>query len=189
MKGSLDQGGFNHSVGRECTLNWPNRSSHLSRHQLKEIRRHGEAGSVNIETVEEEQARIREPLARFRPEDRWNVNESALTLDGLLDPEEEREIGKSLYSFEGGDAEIVGMVQQEIGLRRGDIEEIDSDDEPEVVPPPLKEVIKMCRILEEYSMVVCTKGAFKFLKALREYRGHLQEMSREREKQTTLDTA
>ena len=28
MKGSLDQGGFNHSVGHECNLNWPNRSSH-----------------------------------------------------------------------------------------------------------------------------------------------------------------
>ena len=49
-----------------------------SRHQLKEIRRHGEAGSVNTETVEEERARIRELLARFRPEDRWNVDESAL---------------------------------------------------------------------------------------------------------------
>jgi hypothetical protein len=50
----------------------------LIRHQLKEFRRHGEAGSVNIETVEEEQARIREHLARFQPEDRWNVDESAL---------------------------------------------------------------------------------------------------------------
>ena len=54
--------------------------------------------------------------------------------------------------------------------------------------PPLKEVIKMCRILEEYSMVVCTEGAFKFVKALREYQGHLQKMSREGEKQITLDT-
>ena len=59
-------------------INWPNRSSQLSRHQLKEIRRHGEVGSVKIETVEEEQARIRELLARFRPEDRWNVDGSAL---------------------------------------------------------------------------------------------------------------
>jgi len=50
----------------------------LSRHQLKEIRRHGEGGSVNIETVEEEQARIQEHLARFQPEDHWNVDESAL---------------------------------------------------------------------------------------------------------------
>ena len=78
MKGSLDQGGFNHSARCEYTLNWPNCSSHLSRHQLKEIRRHGEAGSVNIETVEEEQACIRELLARFWCEDHWNVDEAAL---------------------------------------------------------------------------------------------------------------
>ena len=64
------------------------------------------------------------------------------TLDELLDTEEERKIGENLYSFAGGDAEVVGMVQQGIALGSGDIEEIDSDDDPEVVPPPLKEVIK-----------------------------------------------
>ena len=73
-------------------------------------------------------------------------------------------------------------------MGRGEIEEIDSDDDPEVVPPPLKEVIKMCCILEEYSMVVCTEGALKFLQALCKYQGHLQKMSWEGEKQTTLDT-
>jgi len=110
------------------------------------------------------------------------------TLDELLDPAEEREIVEELYLFEGGDADIIEMVQQEIGLGRGDVKEIDSDDEPKVVPTPLKEVIKMCRILEENSMAVCTMGAFKFVKALCEYRGHLQEMSWRGEKQTTLDT-
>jgi len=39
---------------------------------------------------------------------------------------------------------------------------------------PLNEAIKMCRILEEHSVAVCKTGAFKFVKALREYRGHLQ---------------
>jgi len=110
------------------------------------------------------------------------------TLDKLLDPAEEWEIREELYSFEGGDADIIEMVQQEIGLGRGDIKEIDSDDEPEVVAPPLKEVIKMCHILEEHSMAVCTTGVFKFLKSLCEYQGHLQEMSQKGEKQTTLDT-
>ena len=119
--------------------------------------------------------------------DRRRIFGQPCTLDELLDPAEEWEIGEELYSFEGGDADIIEMVQQEIGLGRGDVEEIDSDDEPEVVAPPLKEVIKMCRILEEHSMAVCTTGAFKFLKGLREYRGHLQEMSRRGEKQTTLD--
>ena len=42
-------------------------------------------------------------------------------------------IGEKLYSFEGGDTDIIEMVQQEIGLGRGDVEEIDSDDEPEAV--------------------------------------------------------
>jgi len=68
------------------------------------------------------------------------------------------------------------------------MEEIESDEDPEVVPPPLKEVIKMCHILEEYSMVVCTDGALKFVQALHEYQGHLQRMSWEGEKQTMLDT-
>ena len=39
-------------------------------------------------------------------------------------------------------------------------EETDSDsDDPEAVLPSLKEMIKMCWIVEENSMVVCTEGA------------------------------
>ena len=43
------------------------------------------------------------------------------TLNELLDPEEEREIGENSYLFEGGDTEIIQMVQAEIGLGSGDI--------------------------------------------------------------------
>ncbi len=50
----------------------------MNRYKLKEIRKHGEAGSVDIATVEAEQARMKELLARFRPEDQWNMDESAL---------------------------------------------------------------------------------------------------------------
>ena len=110
------------------------------------------------------------------------------TLNELLDPEEERELGENSYLFEGGDIEIIQMVQAEIGLGSGDIKEIDSDDEPEVVPPPLKEVMQMCHTLEEYNMVICPQGAFTFVKALCEYQGHLQKIIRAGEKQTTLDT-
>ena len=49
----------------------------LNRHRLRGIQTHGEAGSVDIEVVEKEQARVKELLARFQPEDRWNVDESA----------------------------------------------------------------------------------------------------------------
>ena len=68
--------------------------------------------------------------------------------------------GGNIYAFEGGDAEIVGMVQQEMGLVRGNTEEIDSGDDPEVVPPPLKEMIKMRCIIEENSMVVYMYSIF-----------------------------
>ena len=50
----------------------------LNRLKLREIRKHGEAGSVDIEDVKQEQARMKELLARFRPEDCWNADESAL---------------------------------------------------------------------------------------------------------------
>lgn len=57
---------------------WWNCSSLLNRHKLKEIQKHGEAGLVDIGTVEAERSCIRELLAGFQPEDWWNVDESAL---------------------------------------------------------------------------------------------------------------
>ncbi len=50
----------------------------MNRYKLKEIQKHGEVGSVDIATVIEEQAWIKELLARFQPEDCWNMDESAL---------------------------------------------------------------------------------------------------------------
>ena len=100
------------------------------------------------------------------------------------------EIGESLHTFEGGDVEIIRVVQQGIDLARGkieEIEEIDSDDEdPKAAPPPLKEMI-MCWVIEENCMVVCTEGALEVVQSLRRYRGHLWRMSTEGAEQTTLD--
>ena len=88
-------------------------------------------------------------------------------LDEVLDPIEEREIGKYLDSLEGRDldSEIVEMVQAKA---RGDIEEISSDsddDEPEVVPPSLKGMIEACGKLEEDCLLVGTEGALDFIEA------------------------
>ena len=74
-------------------------------------------------------------------------------------------------------------------MARGNIEESGADDDdPEVVPPSFKEMIKLCRVVEESSMVVCTEVSPGVLKSLRRYRGDLQRMSTEGAKQTTLDT-
>ena len=50
----------------------------LNRHRLREIQKHGEAGSVDIEVVKKEQACMKELLVRFQPEDHWNADELAL---------------------------------------------------------------------------------------------------------------
>ena len=76
-------------------------------------------------------------------------------------------MGENPYEFRGGDAEIIEMVQQEIRLARGDIVEVDSDDEPKVIPPSLQEMIEMCWNMEEYCMVVCEEGALDVVMAVR----------------------
>jgi len=54
------------------------------------------------------------------------------TLEDLINPVEEREIGDSPYRFEGGDAEIVAVVQHEMAVARGDVIELeDSEDDAE----------------------------------------------------------
>jgi len=116
---------------------------------------------------------------------RKRITGQPLTLDELLDPKEEREIGEYLDVFDGGDLEIITMVQ----AKGGDIEEIDSDsddDHPEAVPPSLKEMIDACQLLEEGGLLVCT-DALDFVEAARQFRGRLQKMSREATKQTTID--
>ena len=49
----------------------------------------------------------------------------------MLNPIEEREVSDSEYRFEGGEDEIVDQVNHEMALKRGEIKEIESDDEEE----------------------------------------------------------
>ena len=120
---------------------------------------------------------------------RRRITGQPLTLDEMLDPKEEREVGECLNIVDGGDDEIIAMVRAKVGLARGDVEEISSDSDngdPEVVPRSLKEMIEACRMLEENSLLVCT-DALDFVEAARQFRGRLQKMSGEHTKQTTID--
>lgn len=45
---------------------------------LKEHRRHGEAGSVDLQAVEEERKRLGMTLATYPPKNQWNIDESSL---------------------------------------------------------------------------------------------------------------
>ena len=57
----------------------------MNRHKFKEIQKHGEAGLVDIATVEMEHNCIKELLVRFQPVDQWNVDESTLFAFAPLD--------------------------------------------------------------------------------------------------------
>ncbi|THH15958.1 hypothetical protein EUX98_g9379 [Antrodiella citrinella] len=46
-------------------------------HKLKEQRRHGEAGSVDLKSVEAEHLRVYRLLYAFHPRDRWNFDETS----------------------------------------------------------------------------------------------------------------
>jgi len=146
-----------------------------------------------VATISNEHKKVEEEPLKLvaQLKDQRRIHGQPYTLDELLDRKEEREIGESLHAFEGGDVEIIGTVQWEIALARGEIEEIEEidsdDDDPEAAPPPLKEMVRMCQIIEENCMVICTEGALEVVQSLRRYQGHLWRMSTEGAKQTTLD--
>jgi hypothetical protein len=49
-----------------------------NRYQIRETKKHGEAGSVDQAAVVAEQERVREIFAQFAPKDRFNLDETAL---------------------------------------------------------------------------------------------------------------
>ena len=51
------------------------------------------------------------------------------SLEDLLDPAEEKEVGDSPYQFEGGDAEIVAQICHQMAVDQHNIVDVDSEDE------------------------------------------------------------
>jgi len=150
---------------------------------------YGPSELCEVATITNEHHKVKEELLELVSQlKEWRrIFGQPCTLDELLDLEEECKIGEKPYGFGGGDAEIVGVVQQEVVLAKGDIVEIDLDDEPEVVPPSLQEMIDMCQNMREYSMVVCEEGVLDVVMAVCQYQGHLQRQSNKGAKQMTLD--
>ena len=50
----------------------------MIRYNIKEIRRHGEAASVNLESVKQERLRIAQRLKKYKPGNQLNLDESGL---------------------------------------------------------------------------------------------------------------
>ena len=112
------------------------------------------------------------------------------SLEDLVNPAEEQEIGDSPYKFEGGDAEIVAEVRHEMAVERGEIidDKDESDDEDDADVPSRQEVMRHCEILEK----VCFRyGGEEFSlelpRQLRKYRAELLREDLLNSTQTSLD--
>ncbi|KIJ54772.1 hypothetical protein M422DRAFT_240859 [Sphaerobolus stellatus SS14] len=82
---------------------------------------------------------------------RNRITGSPLTLEEMLNPMLEREIGDSCYRFEGGNQEILEQVKHEMAIQSGEVIEVDSDSEEEAEEGDkhsIKDVIRMCEMME-----------------------------------------
>ncbi|KAJ7842144.1 hypothetical protein B0H14DRAFT_3457083 [Mycena olivaceomarginata] len=115
-----------------------------------------------------------------------------LTLEDLVDPEDEREVGNAQFKVQT-DAEIVAAVRYEEAVAPGDVMEVDSEkeeeDEPEGEPDlTTAEMLSLCQKLEKASL---TKGqpdqSMALADHLRRFRANVQREEFLAAKQVTLD--
>ncbi|KIJ26725.1 hypothetical protein M422DRAFT_272186 [Sphaerobolus stellatus SS14] len=79
-----------------------------------------------------------------------------LTLQDLLNPLEEQDIGQSQYTFEGGDDEIIAQMQHDMAVQRGEVEVmevVDSEDEEDIPKMTLSEVLKLIESVEQQTIL------------------------------------
>ena len=114
------------------------------------------------------------------------------TLEDLLNPVEEREIGESKFRFPGGDAEIIAKVIRE---SRGDVEAEnegeESDGEQDNVAPSLGEAMELCECLEKVCVIHSEAhgvSALLLQQQLRKLRAHLRAVQAKSVRQTSLSS-
>jgi len=114
------------------------------------------------------------------------------TLEDLLNPIQEREIGDSPYRFPAGDDDIVAEVLKETEGSQQEVEEIVSDDDggPEEVGISSQEVAELCERLEKVCVIHSDAHGVDVLRLqgqLRKLRGHFRRLDTASRKQSRLD--
>ena len=124
--------------------------------------------------------------------DRNRIFSTPMTLDKLLAPREETEIGEERYQFEDDEVAIVTEVKHQMAVERGEIMEIKSDDEdtqPHVAPLPHSEILEMCEKLEMICMSESDPNtSLELPQLLRKFCGELRRQEQLSARQTTLDS-
>ena len=112
--------------------------------------------------------------------DRKRIRGTRPTLEDLLNPVEEREIGESEFCFPGGDGEIIAKVIREFqpgGDVEAENEGEESDGEQEDAAPSLGEGMELCERLEKLCVIHSeARGVATLLlqQQLRKLRAHLR---------------
>jgi hypothetical protein len=100
------------------------------------------------------------------------------TLEDLVNPIEEQEVGDSPYRFEGGDAQIIAKVRHEMAAARGEVIKLNDsdseDDGPDNSSLSWHEVIELCKMLEKDCIRYGGENfSIELPHQLRKYRAHL----------------
>lgn len=119
---------------------------------------------------------------------------TAPTLEDLLNPIEEQQVGENLYHFDGAndievESQIVSAVKGESTNEGEESTEEDGDEDEEEDRPSCTEIMKLCAQLEKICMsdTDLTGEAFDLSQLLRKYRGQVFKQDMQSRKQVTLD--
>ncbi|KAJ3745122.1 hypothetical protein DFH05DRAFT_1524784 [Lentinula detonsa] len=118
------------------------------------------------------------------------------TLEELVNPAEEKDIGESAYQFgENAEEKIVKQVRYEEAVKRGEIVEIEEDEEDEEESSPdvsLSELLKNLKLVEEQCGTGCiedaavAEDALHLIDQMRRFRGQVQKLQDVNSKQSSI---
>jgi hypothetical protein len=108
------------------------------------------------------------------------------TIEELINPSKERENEDNLQNL--NDNEIVAQVRYEKALEKGEIVEIESEEEDEDALPPVTttKALEMCKILNSFCLGSGADSAMELSKVLRRFQAEVSLDSMQRMKQASL---
>ena len=118
------------------------------------------------------------------------IQGTAPTLEDLLNPIEEKEVGDSPYRFPGGDDEIIAEVLWITNGEPDAEDDVDSDDKKEESGPSVREGLVLCEELDRLCLKHPDAEGVSILvlqQQLRKLRRHLRQLEADSQKQSTLD--
>jgi hypothetical protein len=138
-----------------------------------------------LSTAERDLENVVQDLVR-----RKRIIGTTLTLEEMLNPLEENEVGESTYQFEHGDDEIIAKVNHEMAVQQGEIVEVESDKDDEAengTPMGLGEMVRITEQMEGICISHGTKDmALDLARRLRQFRIELRRQEQAALTQPTL---